>query len=93
MLKHIDSHKLFLTNEGIKPVLLLDGHHSRFELPFIKYCCDSPEHEWVVCIGVPCGTHIWQVHDSSQMNGLFKGELSKAKQMYMKLRDKARKGL
>jgi len=32
-------------------VLLLDGHGSRFELPFLKYVIDK-NYEWIVCIGV-----------------------------------------
>ena len=37
------------------PCVLLDGHGSRFGLPFLQYISD-PEHEWCVVIGVPYGT-------------------------------------
>jgi hypothetical protein len=40
------------------------------ELPFPDYIA-HPEHEWLVCIGVPYGTHIWLVAASKQMNGSF----------------------
>ena len=58
--------------------LLLDGHHSRLELPFLNYI-HHEEHKWQVCIGVPYGTHVWQFHDASQMNGAFKLNLNAAK--------------
>jgi hypothetical protein len=46
------------------PFVLLDGHQSRFDEVFLRYIND-PAHKWVVAIGVPYGTHIWQVGDSS----------------------------
>ncbi len=36
----------------IKPFLLLDRHGSQLELPFLQYV-NGPDHEWIVCIGVP----------------------------------------
>jgi len=56
---------------GSTPFLLLDGHGSRLELPFLSYVND-PMHKWVVCIGVPNGTSLWQVGDSTEQNGCFK---------------------
>ena len=53
------------------PFLLLDGHGSRLELPFLSYV-NKPMHKWVVCIGVPNGTSLWQVGDSTEQNGCFK---------------------
>jgi hypothetical protein len=34
-----------------------------------------------MCIGVPYGTHIWQVADSSELNGAFKMDLTDAKKL------------
>jgi hypothetical protein len=65
----------------MQPVLILDGHGSRMRLPFLKYIND-PTHPWVVCLGVPYGTHIWQVADSSKLNGSFKIALNRAKAKY-----------
>ncbi len=48
------------------------------ELPFLQYIHDNA-HPWVVCIGVPYGTHLWQVADSSELNRAFKMGLTKAK--------------
>ena len=79
MLSRIDTAGVFpREQDGPKPFLLLDGHHSHFEIPFLNYIHDS-QHEWVVCIGVSYGTHIWQVADSSEMNGAFKLGVTKAK--------------
>jgi len=75
----MDSLNLFpRTEDGVKPFLLLDGHGSRLELPFLKYIND-PLHEWVVCIGVPYGTSYWQVGDSAEQNGSYKMALAKSK--------------
>jgi hypothetical protein len=43
---------------GMTPFLLVDGHGSRFELPFLDYI-HNPEHPWTVAIGVPYGTAKW----------------------------------
>ena len=82
MLMQLDTLNIFEQSETIKPFLLLDGHHSRMQLPFLEYI-NSEEHPWTVCIGVPYGTHIWQVADSSQQNGIFKLLLAKAKALYL----------
>ena len=63
----IDNAKVFDQSDATKAVFIIYGHHLRFELPFIQYTHDYPEHEWAVCIGVPYGTHIWQVHDTSEI--------------------------
>jgi hypothetical protein len=51
-------------------VLLLDGHNSRFNLGFLEYIND-PSTKWFVVLGLPYGTHVWQVGDSSEQNGSF----------------------
>jgi hypothetical protein len=72
MLERMDSLDLFPRTEGGPlPFLLLDGHGSRFQLPFLRYIRDE-EHEWKVCIGVPNGTAHWQVGDSAEQNGSWK---------------------
>jgi hypothetical protein len=86
MLSTIDKSGIFSRSEeeGV-PFLLIDGHHSRTRLPFLKYV-NNPDHQWKVCIGVPYATHMWQPHDSSELNGTFKTLLYKVKERY--LRDK-----
>ena len=86
MLATIDGLGVYEREEGgPTPFLLLDGHHSRLELPFLRYITDK-DHEWMVCIGVPYGTHLWQVADSSQQNGRFKIAITKIKQEIMRIR-------
>jgi hypothetical protein len=87
-LKHMDDLDLFPREDGLKPFLLLDGHCSRLELPFLQYVND-PNHEWVVCIGVPYGTSYWQVADSSEQNGSYKMALSTAKKELVKQKQRA----
>ena len=45
MLRVIDSFEVFDRSDGIAPFLLLDGHGSRFEMPFLKYI-NSPGTKW-----------------------------------------------
>ena len=78
ILQTLDKLDLFPRVNGVRPFLLLDGHGSRFELPFLAYIND-PEHEWIVVIGVPYGTALWQVGDAPEQNGTFNMESVKAK--------------
>ena len=57
---------------------MLDGHQTRFEWPTLEYITDK-NHEWALCIGVPYGTALWQVGDSTEQNGCFKMSLAKGK--------------
>ena len=56
-LQTLDYHGIFDRSTGRMPFLLLDGHGSRFELPFLNYVTDT-DHPWKVCIGVPYGTRL-----------------------------------
>ena len=78
--RRLDDLKLFNAERdaGITPFVLLDGHGSRFEVEFLEYINDN-EHLWNVCLGVPYGTALWQVADSTQQNGRFKMLLNKKK--------------
>jgi hypothetical protein len=77
MLQTIDDLHVYDRSTGMRPCLLLDGHHSRMKLPFLKYI-NNPD---------PYGTHIWQVADASELNGCFKMALTKAKRYYLSFRD------
>ena len=68
-----------------KPFLLLDGHGSRLEIPFLSYIHDV-DHLWSVCFGVPYGTALWQVGDSAQQNGAFNMALNECKSLLIKKR-------
>ena len=85
ILAYIDEIGLYDRSTGKKPFLLIDGHHSRFGLPFLDYIFDEAN-PWLVSIGVPYGTHIWQVADSAQQNALFKKLLSEAKARWLEYR-------
>ena len=71
--------------EGKIPFMLLDGHSSRFDLEFLRYINTYP-HKWNVCIGVPYGTALWQVGDSSEQNGQFNINLSQVKSALLQTR-------
>jgi hypothetical protein len=57
VLTYLDN-KLAFNRSEADPFLLLDGHGSRFELPFLDYI-NNEETKWTVCIGVPYGTNLW----------------------------------
>ena len=79
VLRGLDVRNIFPRNDNSPtPFLLLDGHGSRLELPFLEYVND-PKHKWVVCIGCPNGTSLWQVGDSAEQNGCFKMYCSEMK--------------
>jgi hypothetical protein len=90
MLSKMDDLELFNQSSGVNPFLLCDGHGSRFEEPFLGYTPES-NRPWTCCIGVPYGTPMWQVGDSTEQNGMFKVESKKAKAYTV--RDKIRYGL
>jgi hypothetical protein len=88
MLRTMDGLNLFpRTPLGPKPFLLLDGHGSRFELPFLEYIWHQ-EHQWFVAHGVPNGTAVWQVGDTSEQNGTAKVEKSEATDELILLKEK-----
>ncbi len=78
MLKYMDGLGIYDQTVAY-PFLLLDGHHSRVMLSFLWYINDDESHKWYSCFGVPYATHIWQVADSSPLNGSYKIDLAKAK--------------
>ena len=70
ILATLDVIGVFDRSGGKRPFLLLDGHGSRLQIPFLEYI-NNPTHGWVACIGVPYGTALWQVGDSSEQNGAY----------------------
>jgi len=64
VLRTLDETQIFDEDRenGVKPLMLVDGHGSRFELPFLRYISNDT-HEWTVVIGVPYGIALWQVGD------------------------------
>jgi len=81
----MDHHDLFERSSNRKPFLLLDGHHSRFELPFLEYVTNA-DHPWMICIGVPYGTSLWQVADSKEQNVSYKIAIANAKKQILEKR-------
>ena len=84
ILKTLDDLHLFDEDreKGMTPFMLLDSHQSRFDLKFLKYINTYP-HRWTVCIGVPYGTALWQVGDSSKQNGRFNMNLTEMKSVLL----------
>ncbi len=82
ILRAIDNAGHFDRSDGIHPLLLVDSHGSRFELPFLRYVNNTEGttgRKWNACVGVPYGTSYWQVGDSSKQNGCFTMALTKKK--------------
>ena len=78
MLRAMDLLNVFDRSDKFSPFLRLDGHSSRFELPFLQYI-NIPLTHRNVCVGVPYGTSYWQIGDSSEQNGCFIMVLTKYK--------------
>ena len=72
----MDHYELF-DRKVATPMLVLDGHGSRFGLEFMDYINNISR--WRVCIGVPYGTAYWQVGDAKQQNGSFNIQMTKSK--------------
>lgn len=89
ILKCIDSMGIW-ENRGncLHPFLLLDGHGSRLELPFLEYI-NNDDHLWKCFIGLPNATHMWQVGDSSEQNGVYKSMSYAAKHKIVETKRRA----
>ena len=87
-LETMDYYDLFpRTDPNVKPFMLLDGHQSRLELPFLQYI-NNPVDHWVVCLGVPFGTALWQVGDTKEQNGSFNMAMTEGKNNLLALKEK-----
>ena len=86
MLQTLDGMELVPRNNNANPLILLDGHRSQLEMPFLKYI-NTPEDHWVACIGVPYGTALWQGSDSKEQNGSFNMAITEAKQNLLEMKD------
>ena len=79
MLERMDSFDIFpCIPGGTLPFILLDGHGSRLQLPFLRYTND-PDHPWILSLGLPNGTALWQVGDAAKQNGCWKMSITKLK--------------
>jgi hypothetical protein len=78
MLRKMDQLEVFDCSDGVHPFLICDGHRSRFEEAFLEYTLES-DRPRTCCIGIPYGTSMWQVGDSTEQNGKFKIECEKVK--------------
>jgi hypothetical protein len=75
----MDNHTMFPRGDSLPdPFLLLYGHGSIFDLPFLEYI-NNDQHKWTTCIGTPYGTNKWQVGDSPEQSGNFNMEMGKGK--------------
>ena len=78
MLERMDSFNIFpRIPGGPLPFLLLDGHSSRLLIPLLRYT-DQPDHPWIVCLGLPNGTALWQVGDAAKQNGCWNMSITKS---------------
>ena len=69
----LDELDVFPRDSGIYLFMLINGHSSSLDPKFLT-CINNSNHQWKVCLGVPYATYLWQVGDSKEQNGKFKGE-------------------
>ena len=68
-MKHIDGAGVFdRDTDGFTPCVQVDAHGSRFDLDFLTYIRD-PKTKWIVSIGVPEVTRLWQLNDTREIHG------------------------
>ena len=77
--KRLDDLGVYQRTSNLKPFALFNAHDSRLQVPFLRYI-NTPPHRWIFCIGLPNGTHKWQVGDSKEQNGSCKIEWYREKQ-------------
>jgi hypothetical protein len=78
--------ELFKHSNGIDPFLLIDGHGSLFEEPYVNYI--HGDRAWTVCIVVPYGTSLWQVGDIKQQSGQYKDKSKDGKENMLTMKTK-----
>ena len=62
----MDSFDLFPSVPGGPlPFFLIEGHGSRLQLTFLRYM-NHLYHPWIVCLGLPNGTALWQIGDDAK---------------------------
>ena len=84
----MDSFDLFpRVTGGPLNFLLIDGHVSRLQLTFLRYM-NHPDHPWIVCLGLPNGTELWQVGYAAEQNGFWKMSITKFKRDIVLLKTK-----
>jgi hypothetical protein len=73
----MDQLNLSYWNDGIAS--RINGHRSKFQLPFhfIHHLCK--DYEWKVCIWIPYGISNHKVGDSTEQNGCIKVALTNQK--------------
>lgn len=87
--KHLDRLEVF-DHTVATPVVLTDGHSTRLEPIFLRYCLNEV-HRWLTVLGVPYQTNIWQWLDGSQGFGALKHFLRRV--LAMLVRYKMRMGM
>jgi len=63
--ERLDKSNIYKRTTTLKPFALFDAHDSRLQVPFLWYI-NNPLRPWILCIGLPNGTHKWQVRDINE---------------------------
>ena len=79
-LKYLDQLNVFEWRQDVpNPFVLLNGHGSRLQLPFLEYINSPTSDEKSKCmftIGTTNGVDVWQVGDICHQNGCWKMDTS-----------------
>ena len=76
---------------GPIPIILLDAHNTRLQIPALsrwnrRIIGNDPA--WKASIGLPNGTSLWQVGDSSEQNGSWKMGMTREKDALMRFKER-----
>ena len=90
-LETLDNLGIYQRSEGgPTPMIILDGHDSRLQVPFLEYVNKKKDGKsiWRACIGLPNATAKWQVGDSNEQNGSYKMAMTKEKDKLLRWKRK-----
>ena len=85
MLQRLYELKVYNQTDGSYLCFLINGDNSHLKLPFLQYTNDEV-HKWCAYIGIPYGTHIWQVGDSKDQNGGWKHFTTECKNTLLEIK-------
>jgi hypothetical protein len=57
MLRYMDKLEICDRSDGVPPMVILDGHNSRFGSDYLDYC-NNEKHVWTPMLGVPDATNL-----------------------------------
>ena len=87
ILQRLDSLGLTERGGGVMPLLLVDGDGSRFKYSLLEYMTQTGT-EWQGSLGLPNGSNKWEPGDDKRMNGKFKINWFREKELLVQYKER-----